>query len=408
MTRVVVVGASVAGVRTAQALRAEGYAGELVVLDAEPELPYDKPPLSKSVLLHGEAAGVPLLTRAEAEASAIELRLGERAMRLEPRPRRLITSAGQIDYDHLVVATGAQARALPWPVPDEVHVLRTLQHARRLREDLLTGGHLVVVGAGFIGAEVASTARALGVEVTVVDPLPTPMSRSLDREVAGFLAELHREHGVRLRLGVGVTGIGGAGRDLRVRLADGSTLEATCVLVGIGALPRLDWLRASGLRLDDGLVCDEHCRSRTAPEVWCAGDAARWFHPGRKELVRLEHWTNAVEQAAVVAHNITHPHDLRPYSPQEYVWSEQHGWKLQVAGLTHGSRPRAIVGAPDEGRFAALYSSDGVTLGGCVTVNWPRALIECRRALAAGAALDDVHHNLEALPVARVGARGGS
>lgn len=323
MTSTVIVGSSVGGVRTAQALRSEGYDGEVVLVGEESELPYDKPPLSKGLLAGTATAdSVRLLTQDAADRAGIRLLLGHRATRVDVAAN-LVELQGHdpLRYDHLVVATGARARPSPWGERPGIHVVRVLRDAQLLRQDLLDGGHVVVVGAGFIGAEVASTARLLDLEVTLVDPLPVPMSRVLNPEVGGWFVDLHRRHGVRSIFGVGVEAIDGELGDFTVRLTDGSELAAAVVVVGIGAEPNDGWLRSSGLVVDNGLVCDQYCRAVDADNVFGVGDVARWFHPGYGAEMRVEHWTNAVDQAVCVAHNIAHPDDLRVYAPVEYVWS---------------------------------------------------------------------------------------
>lgn len=300
-------------------------------------------------------------------------------------------------YDTLVIATGARARPSPWEAGSGVHVLRTMADSKRLRADLLTGGPVVVVGAGFIGSEVASTARLLGCQVTLVDPLPVPMSRVLNPEIGAWFVDLHRRHGVRAIFGVGVEGVDGEQGALRVALTDGQVLEAATVVVGIGAVPNEDWLRSSGLIVDDGVVCDEYCRAVDKPGVFAVGDVARWFHPGYGADMRIEHWTNAVEQAVCVAHNIAKPEDLRSYAPIGYVWSDQYDWKVQVVGRSGGISEHVVIGEPGaDKRLAALYTEDGQHLSGAAIVNWPRALVECRRALKARTPLADVRTTLVA------------
>ena len=402
MTRTaVVVGSSIGGVRTAQALRSEGFDGRVVLVGEESELPYDKPPLSKQFLAgEWDADRVRLLTRDDAERDGIELRLGARATRLDVAARRILLADGTaLDYDSAVIATGASARPSPWRPGSGVHVVRTLDHSRALHDDLRREGPVVVVGGGFIGAEVAATARGLGHEVTVVDPLPAPIGRVVGPEIGRHFSELHHRHGVATHFGVGVEAIsGGAGR-LRVRLTDGSELEATTVVVGIGAVPNDGWLADSGLPIENGVLCDEHSRALDAPDVFAVGDVARWFHPGRREYVRVEHWTNAVEQAVCAAHNIAHPDDLRSYRPVEYVWSDQYDWKAQIVGRPmHGTR-HEVVGRleGDDPRAAVLYTDDSGALLGAVTVNWPKALVQCRRAVTEGAAFGEALTKVSAL-----------
>lgn len=393
MSTAVIVGSSVGGVRTAQSLRSEGYDGEIVLVGEEPELPYDKPPLSKA-MLNGTATAdsVRLLTREEADRSGIRLVLGHRANRLDVAARTVeLDGHPPLTYDTLVVATGAHARPSPWGDAPGIHVVRTLRDAQQLREDLLSGGPVVVVGGGFIGAEVASSARLMQLDVTMVDPLPVPMSRVLNPEIGGWFVDLHERHGVRSIFGVGVESVTGERGSFTVTLTDGTQLPAAVVVVGIGAEPNDGWLRSSGLVIDNGLVCDEYCRAVDVPDVFGVGDVARWYHPGHGTEMRVEHWTNAVDQAVCVAHNIVHPNDLRSYAPVEYVWSDQHDWKIQVVGRTGGITDHVLVGDPTgDNRFAALYTRDGTTMVGAAVVNWPRALIACRKALRTEARLDDV------------------
>lgn len=392
--RVVVIGASIGGVRTVQALRTAGYAGEIVLVDADPELPYDRPPLSKAELRGAEEAH--LMTAGQAQALGVTLLLGTGAERLDPGSGQVVLTDGRsLGYDDLVLASGAHARVSPWGMPRGVHLLRTRAHARALRADLRRCDHLVVIGAGFIGAEVAATARSLDVPVTLVDPLEAPLSRVLGAEVGRHVTRLHRRHGVRTRLGVGVEGIT-AGDPLVIRLTDGAQLRAGTVVVGIGAQPCTEWLETSGLVIDDGVLCDQYSRAVGAHGVHAVGDVARWWHPRYGEYVRVEHWTNAVEQAAAVAHNIVHPGEPRPYQPVEYVWSDQYDWRIQMAGRTLGAEAR-LLGDPETGRFAAIYSGSEERLMGVMTVNWPRAALLGRQALAAAQPASDLLGRLDAL-----------
>ncbi|RBY81097.1 NAD(P)/FAD-dependent oxidoreductase [Blastococcus sp. TF02-09] len=385
---VVVVGSSTGGVRTAQALRREGFAGRIVLVGEEPHEPYDKPPLSKQYLAgEWELDRLALITPEAAASAEIELRLGVAAVRLDVAARQVLLADGTaLDFDHIVVATGAAARPSPWPADSGVHVIRTLADVDALRADLATGGAVVVVGGGVVGAEAAATIRTLGHAVTVVDPLATPLARLVGPEVGRPLEELHRRHGVDTRFGVGVEGIDGSAGNLAVRLTDGSTLSAATVLVGIGAVPNDGWLADSGLLVDNGVVCDRYCRAVDSERVWAVGDVARWQDPRYPADVRLEHWTNAVEQAAAVAHNMVHPDDLQPYSPLEYVWSDQYDWKLQIVGHAARGGRYEVVGdlGSDPARAAVLYSDDDGRLIGSVTVNWPKSLVTSRRALTAG------------------------
>lgn len=406
----VIVGASIGGVRMAQALRAEGYAGEVVLIGDEARLPYDKPPLSKGFLA-GTAtiADITLLDEEQAAAADIRLGLGRAATGLDLAGKAVELAGGaRLRFDELVIATGARARPSPWGGHPGVHVVRTADDAAALREDLRRGGPLVVIGAGFIGAEIAATATAMGIDdVTLVDPVAVPLSRVLDPAVAELFGTLHARKGVTTRFGVGVTGIASSGTGLAVELTDGTTLSAATVVVGIGAVPNDEWLRGSGLTIDDGVVCDQF--SRAANHVHAIGDVARWFHPRHQRLVRVEHWTNAVEQAACVAHNIVHPDTPYAHSPVEYVWSDQYDWKIQLAGRTGGALDHVFVPGADPARsFAVLYADRAGRFAGALTVNWPRALIASRRALRTTTTLAAVREDILARSGAAAATKGRS
>jgi phthalate 3,4-dioxygenase ferredoxin reductase subunit len=235
-------------------------------------------------------------------------------------------------------------------------------------------------------------------DVTIVDPVPVPLSRVLNPAVARSIGALHEGRGVTTRFGVGVTDVDRTADGLEVRLADGTTLPAATVVVGIGAVPNDEWLRGSGITTDDGVVCDKFSRSVDDPHVWAVGDVARWWNPRHGRRVRIEHWTNAVEQAMCVAHNITRPDDLRSHDAVEYVWSDQYDWKIQLVGRTGGDLDHVTVdGADPERSFAVLYA-DGECFSGALVVNWPKALVTARKALGGSARppLADVRTAVEA------------
>jgi NADPH-dependent 2,4-dienoyl-CoA reductase/sulfur reductase-like enzyme len=399
---VVIVGSSVGGVRTAKALRSQGFTGRVVVIGGEAHLPYDKPPLSKQFLAGAwDQSRVTMLTAEDAEQANIELRLGSAAERLDMADRAVVLASGtRVAYDVLVVATGAAARPSPWSVDSGIHVVRTLDDTRELTRALAANGPVVVVGGGFIGAEVAATARAAGRDVTIVDPLAAPIGRIVGDELGTMLAGVHARHGVRTRFGIGVESVEGREGELLVTLTDGETLPAATVVVGIGAIPNDGWLASSGLLIDDGVVCDEFCRAVDHPDVYAVGDVARWRHPGHREDVRVEHWTNAAEQSACVAHNICHPDTPRAYAPTEYVWSDQYDWKIQIAGRPNRSALQRIIGDldGDQAQVAAVYGDRDGLLRGAVTVNWPKALMLCRRMIGAGTPVADCLAELEGLP----------
>jgi phthalate 3,4-dioxygenase ferredoxin reductase component len=405
--RTVIVGASIGGVRTAQALRRGGYSGEVVLVDADEEPPYDRPPLSKAMLLDGAEPTPTLLTQDQAAASDIDLQLGVAAQSLDIAAGTVDLADGRrLAFDDVVLATGSVARPSPWGRHEGLHVLRTLADARSLRADLRRGGRAVVVGAGFIGAEVASAATALGLSVSVVDPLPVPMGRVVGDEVGRVFERLHQRHGVSTYFGSGVEDVCRESRELSVTLTDGTRLDADTVVVGIGATPNQGWLESSGLLLDDGVVCDEFCRAVGQPRVHVVGDVARWHHLRHAERVRVEHWTSAVEQASCVAHNIGNPEALRACAPVEYVWSDQYDWRIQLAGRPWRGARWETLGDPEvDQRFAVLWADEAGVLCGAMSVNWPKATVLSRRALGAAGTLEEVR---EGLTAARAGAAAGA
>ena len=382
--RVVVVGGSVAGIRTAQALRAEGMDGEITVVEAEDHMPYDKPPLSKATLFGDVPEPAPLLSREECQRSGIDLRLATVAVAVDVERRAVTLSDGdRLHYDALVLATGAGARRSPWGENPGIHYLRTLDDCLRLRDDLAAGGPLVIVGGGFIGGEVAGGARRLGLDVTLVDPLAHPSERAVGSVLAPSFTALHRRHGVDVRFGHTVESVTGAARDLCVELSDGSRLSAPTVLVAIGASAHVGWLGGSGIPIGDGIPCDNTGQVIGVQGVRAVGDVAAWSTQGDRRS-RIEHWTNAVDQAQVVARHITRPHEPVPHRPDRYVWSDQHDWKAQLVGEPgRGAGMRVLGGFDGESARGIAVFHDGFDgIVGCVTVNWPRASILVRRGMA--------------------------
>lgn len=384
MNRVVVVGASAAGLTTAEALRREGYSGGITVVGAEEHLPYDRPPLSKKILSgEWEPDRLPLRPTADIDALRLDLRLGVTATGVDTATRTVATDTGEeLAYDALVVATGVRPRRLPGAT---AHVLRTQQDALALRERLRPGRRLAVVGAGFLGAEVAAVARGLGCAVTLVEPAAVPLAHAVGAVVGEVLSRAHVEHGVDLRTGVGVVAVHQGG----VELADGTMVEADDVLTAIGSVPNTEWLEGSGLPVADGLVCDATCRA--APGVYGAGDVARWDHPTFGVSMRIEHRTNASEQGLAVARNLLSPDAPRPFAPVPYFWSDQYDLKVQAYGYLRGHDAVEIVeGDLAERRFVAAYRTDG-RLAGVLAVGMPpRVLRTWRQAVAIGTAWDDV------------------
>lgn len=383
---VVVVGASVAGVRCVQALRGKGFDGRIVLLDGETRLPYDKPALSKQVLDGGPAAASPpgLVNEAELAALTVDYRPGSAAIGLDLARRHVLVGDGvPASYTDLVIATGSAPRRMSSLDGFRgVHYLRTLDDALALRGELDGGPRVVVVGGGFIGAEVAAGARARDLPVTIIEAAPRMASRVLPPAAGDRLERLHREHGVRVRCGVGVAGARGGARIESVELADGTSVAADVVVVGIGTLPATGWLAGSGLTLDDGVLCDAYLRAVGADDVWVIGDVARWLNPRYGHVMRTEHWTGAREQAALVGATLAggpaRVCDLVPY-----VWSDQHGSHIQHVG--ESPAPGDTVSAlPQDGGGGEVFEYRRAgRLVGATGFDAQRAVLGLRRELAA-------------------------
>src|SRR5665213_1615129 len=390
--RVAIVGASLAGLRTAQALRSRGFTGPLTLIGDEPYLPYDRPPLSKQFLA-GEWARsrIELISEQPAQLDA-EWLLGEPAIGLDTATNTVTRAGGQqITYEALVIATGSRPRTLQHLTTgqsDRIHLLRTVDDSIRLAAHLQ--GSVVIIGAGFIGSEVSSTALGLGLQVTVVEPQAGPMQRVLGGRVSQWLADRMRASGIELLLDTGVESITATGPEnaLRLTLSDGSKLKADCLLVSVGAIPNTEWLTDSGLVVGDGVVCDE--KLFAAERVVAVGDVARALRPDLGRTVRLEHWTSAVAQAAVAVDNLIHGRaHARPFTDQPYVWSDQFGLRIEVIGLPAVSdTPEVIWGSFDGSRFALAYRQDG-RITGILGVNAVKPLLNIRRRLNQQPTLDD-------------------
>jgi NADPH-dependent 2,4-dienoyl-CoA reductase/sulfur reductase-like enzyme len=380
-----VVGASLAGLRAVETARREGFEGRITLVGAEPHLPYDRPPLSKHFLagaIGGDVDAVHLRAADTYESLDVEMLLGRRAVALDVGAHQLrLDDGGVVPWDGAVIATGA----MPWRPPGwsrpGVFDLRTLDDCVALRSAFAARPRLVVVGGGFIGSEVAATARGLGLDVTLVEGLPSPMIRGVGAALGAVMGEVHVDHGVALRCGVPVESLLGGERVEAVRLADGTVLAADVVVVGLGVRPCTEWLDTSGLTLADGVVCDQFCAA--APGVYAAGDIARWHHPLLGVSTRVEHWTNATEQGAMAMSNLLHGADAAPFAPVPYFWSDQYDVKVQVAGWPRADdETRVVRGSLQERRAVVAYGRRG-RLVGALTLNWPRWIAEYRRALAA-------------------------
>ncbi|MFI1927312.1 NAD(P)/FAD-dependent oxidoreductase [Streptomyces sp. NPDC020377] len=380
---VAIVGASAGGLAVAEGLRRRGFTGSLALIDAEAELPYDRPPLSKEVLDgRWPARRARLRERAALDALDADWHPGLPAVSLDVPGHRLTLRDGTVlGYRTLVVATGLRARRLPGSgLLAGVHTLRTLADSRRLRTDLLTARAVVVVGAGVLGCEIAATARGLGRDVTLVEPAAQPMTRVLGAELGSAAAGLHTENGVRLLTSTSVAAlVGERGRVVGVRTSTGAVLPADVVVVAIGAEPATDWLTGSGLTLDDGVVCDDRCRA--AHDVYAVGDVAR-VGVGDGRGSRLENRTNAAEQGLFVSAAILGL-DRGPYRPVPYMWSDQYRIRIQLYGeVPDKAAVRVVEGSVAERRFVA-HAEAGGRLVGVVGWNSPGRTRTARAQLTA-------------------------
>jgi NADPH-dependent 2,4-dienoyl-CoA reductase/sulfur reductase-like enzyme len=391
--KIAIVGASLAGLRCAESLRREGFKGSLTVIGAEQHLPYDRPPLSKE-FLSGEW-GEDRLALRSAPYEELDARwlLGTRAESLDIESRRVFLDNGmELEYDGVVIATGAQPRTLPFASEAPgIMTLRTLDDSRVLRSALAGRKRVCIIGGGFIGSEVAATARGLGLDVTVLEAAAQPMLRGVGERIGSALASLHRENGVDLRTGVSIESIeriDQSGEALCVNLAGGVGVECDLVLVAVGAAPVTDWLETSVLSINDGVVCDATLLA--APGVVCAGDVARWPNPlFGGESMRIEHWTNAVEQGMHAAKRLlSDDESALEFETVPFVWSEQYGIKIQAAGRFSGEdRMEVVHGGTDDARFVAIFERQG-RISGVIGFSEPRRVMQYRRLIGAGAPFD--------------------
>ena len=379
--RIVIAGAGLAGLRAAQAARAAGYEGEVVLIGDEPHPPYTRPPLSKELLKGEQTAeqtAFPGLDKLDAE-----LRLNTTITGVDPGAHTVALDGGtSLEYGRLVIATGVRARMLPAAIDVGAgHTLRDLADAARLSDALAGAGRLAIIGAGFIGCEVAASARHRGIEVALIDLAPQPLL-PLGPELGARCAQLHRDRGVDLHLSAAIERIDDHG----VRLADGTEIPADLVLIAVGAQPNTEFLAGSGIELapDGGVVCDATLTSVSDPDVLAAGDIASWPHPGAGgERVRVEHWTTAAEHGRLAGANATKdPAERVPHVAPPYFWSDQYELKIQSVGFPARAARIEIVEEDDSGRLLAEALSEDGELVGAVAFNNARRLAEYRRRLA--------------------------
>jgi NADPH-dependent 2,4-dienoyl-CoA reductase/sulfur reductase-like enzyme len=392
--RLVVVGASLAGLRAVEAARKTGFTGSITLIGAEPHLPYDRPPLSKAFLDRlddGSEPERPVFRDAAvfSDELSVDLVLGEPATGLDTNRKIVFVGEREIGYDALVVATGADARLIPGTENlAGVLPLRTLDDSLAVRRALDEGARTVVIGAGFIGSEVASSAKKRGVDVTIVEALTTPLVRATGTEMGAAIASLHERNGTSLLCGSGVASIEGNGTVERVVLQDGTAIPADLVIVGIGVAPHVGWLEGSGLTLDNGIVCDETLWTGV-DGVFAAGDVANWFNPTTGKRQRMENWTAAAEQGAAAARNALDPANAKPYGTVPYFWSDWYDVRIQFVGDPEADEVRLVDGDVDQpGRWVALYRA-GDRLGGVLTVNGQSDIMKFRGLIMKGAGWDE-------------------
>ncbi len=355
-----IVGASLAGAKAAETLRAEGFDGRVVLLGDEPQRPYERPPLSKEYL-RGEkdfdAAAVH--SAGFYDEQQIELRASTVVTGVDPGASEVTLSSGErIGYDRLLVATGAAPRRLSVPGADldGVHYLRSVTDADTLRHAIGPSSEVVVIGAGWIGAEVAASARQLGATVAMVELAAVPLERVLGPEVGAIYRDLHAEHGVDLHFGVGVDALLGSTAVEAVRLSDGTVLSATAVVVGVGVTPRVELAEAAGLAVDNGIVVDEHLQT-SAPGVFAAGDVANAFHPRYGTRIRLEHWSAALNQGPVAARNMLGKATVYDRTP--YFFSDQYDFGMEYRGWAPSFEQVVFRGEPASRAFIAFWLRHG-------------------------------------------------
>jgi NADPH-dependent 2,4-dienoyl-CoA reductase/sulfur reductase-like enzyme len=393
---IVIVGGGLAAARTAEQLRRAEFTGPITIVSEEAHLPYDRPPLSKEVL-RGEVDDVTLKPREFYDERGITLRLGSAARKVDTAAQTVALDDGTVlAYDELVIATGLVPRRIPsFPDLAGIRVLRSLDESLELRRHASSAHRAVVVGAGFIGCEVAASLRGLGVDVVLVEPQPAPLASVLGEQIGALVARLHRAEGVDVRTGVGVAEVSGAagpatsgsgeGHVQRVVLTDGTELDADLVVVGIGSRPATEWLDGSGIEVDNGVICDAVGRT-SAAHVWALGDVASWRDAAGHQ-VRVEHWSNVAEQVRVLV-----PAMLAEEPPSTvvvpYFWSDQYDVKIQCLGKPQAGDTVHVV--EDDGRkFLAFYERDGV-LAGVVGGGQPGKVMKTRAKIAAAAPISEL------------------
>jgi NADPH-dependent 2,4-dienoyl-CoA reductase/sulfur reductase-like enzyme len=391
LDHIVIVGASLAGLRAAEELRHLGHDAPITIVGDEPHRPYDRPPLSKQVLAGTKPPESTelLVTSGTVDDLGLDWRLGQSATGLDVANRTVLLGGGErLSYDGLVIATGASPKRLPGTDHlENVRTLRTLDDCLAIRDALdAAPARVAVVGAGFIGAEVAATCRGRGIDVTLIEALPVPLERGLGPQMGAIVAEVHRDHGVDVRLGVGVVLIEGADRAERIRLTDGTVIDVDLVVIGIGVTPNTGWLEGSGLTIDNGIVCDATCTA--APGVVAAGDVARWYNDRFGEVMRVEHWDNAIAMGTHAARALLAGSAASAFRPVPWFWSDQYDRKIQLAGVAGPEdRVEVVSGSVDDRRFVAFYGRDDRIVG-VLGMNQPAKVMRWRSLVEDRASWD--------------------
>ena len=383
---IVIVGGGLAAARTAEQLRRAEYTGPVTIVSDEGHLPYDRPPLSKEVL-RKEVDDVALKPREFYDEKDITLRLGAAATSLDTAAQTVTLDDGTVlGYDELVIATGLVPRRIPaFPDLEGIRVLRSFDESVALREHASAAKHAVVIGAGFIGCEVAASLRSLGVDVVLVEPQPTPLASVLGEQIGELVARLHRDEGVDVRTGISVAEVRGDGQVESVVLTDGTELAADLVVVGIGSRPATEWLAGSGVEVDNGVICDEAGRT-SAPNVWALGDVASW-RDATGHQARVEHWSNVADQARVVVPALL-GQEVPSVTVVPYFWSDQYDVKIQCLGEPEATDIVHLV--EDDGRkFLAYYERDGVVVG-VVGGGMPGKVMKARGKIAAATPISEM------------------
>lgn len=379
----VVVGAGLAGMAAVHELRARGFGGSIVIVGAEEHLPYERPPLSKRVLTgQQDQASLTLLGPGWYEEQQVDVLLGHRAATLDTAVRRVVLEGGPtLGFDALLLATGGNPRRLDHAPSERIHYLRTREHSAALRADIRAGGHLIVVGGGFIGCEVAASARTMGSEVTMLEALGSPLERVVGPRIGRVFASIHRDEGVTLRMNESVADIEERTGRVLLTTTSGARLEGDAALVGIGILPDVRLALTGGLAVGNGVLVDEYCRS-SVPSVFAAGDVAAHLHPLFGVRLRVEHYDNALKQGAAAAASMLGVGS--PYVDPHWFWSDQYTHNLQTVGLPLSGDRTIERGSLDERDGIAFTLADGVLVGS-VGLNRPRDVRRARKLVAARA-----------------------